>query len=73
MKTECVISGTTGGLMDPNYCYKISQSLTRLIIKLAGQTYKSTFFSAEGDISLYYIVSLYLPRVKAGNSVILLL
>ena len=20
MKTECVISGTTGGLMDPNYC-----------------------------------------------------
>ena len=24
MKTECVISGTTGGLMDPSYCYKIS-------------------------------------------------
>ena len=24
MKTECVISGTTGGLMDPNYCCKIS-------------------------------------------------
>ena len=24
MKTECVISGTTGGLMDPNYCYKNS-------------------------------------------------
>ena len=23
MKTECVISGTTGGLMDPNYRYKI--------------------------------------------------
>ena len=23
-ETECVISGTTGGLMDPNYCYKIS-------------------------------------------------
>ena len=28
MKTECVISGTTGGLMDPNCCYKISWSLT---------------------------------------------
>ena len=34
MKTECVISGTTGGFMDPNYCYKMSRSLTRLIIKL---------------------------------------
>ena len=44
MNTERVISGTTGGLMDPNYCYKISWSLTRLIIKLAGQTYKSTSF-----------------------------
>ena len=54
MKTECVISGTTGGLVDPNYCYKISCLLTRLIIKLAGQTYKS----AVDDISLYYIVSL---------------
>ena len=44
--------------MDPKYCYKISRSLTRLIIKLAGQAYKSTFLSAVGDISLYYIVSL---------------
>ena len=58
MKTECVISGTTGELMHPNYCYKISWSLTRLIIKLAGQTYKSTFFSAVDDTFLYYIVSL---------------
>ena len=58
MKTECVISGTIGGLMDPNYCYKISWSLTRLIIKLAGQTYNSTFSSAVDDMSLYYIVSL---------------
>ena len=24
IKTECVITGTTGGLMDPNYSYKIS-------------------------------------------------
>ena len=24
MKTECVISGTTGGLIEANYCYKIS-------------------------------------------------
>ena len=24
MKTECVICGTTGGLMDPNYSYNIS-------------------------------------------------
>ena len=47
MKTECVISGTTGGIMDPNYCCKISWSLTRLIIKLAGQTYKSTFFQLQ--------------------------
>ena len=44
--------------MDTNYCYKIRRSLTRLIIKLAAQTYKSTFFSAVDDISLYYIVSL---------------
>ena len=44
--------------MDPNYRYKISWSLTRLIIKLAGQTYKSTFFSAVDDISLNDIVSL---------------
>ena len=22
MKTECVISGTIGGLIDPDYCYK---------------------------------------------------
>ena len=44
--------------MDPNYCYKISRSLTRLTIKLAGQTYESTFFSAVDDISLYYVVSL---------------
>ena len=57
IKTECVISGTTGGLLDPNHCYKISWSLTRLIIKLTGQTYKCTF-SAVDDISLYYIVSL---------------
>ena len=58
MKTECVISGITGGLMDPNYCYKISWSLSRLIIKLAGQTYKSAFFSVVEDISVYHIVSL---------------
>ena len=44
--------------MDPIYCYEMSRSLTRLIIKLAGQTYKSTFLSAVDDISLYYIVSL---------------
>ena len=57
MKTECVIRGTTGGLINPNYCYKISWAQTRLVIKLAGQTYKSTFFSAVEDISLYYVVS----------------
>ena len=58
MKTECVISGTTGGLIDPNYCYKISWSLTRVILKLAGQTYKSTFFSAcRWHISLLYSIS----------------
>ena len=44
--------------MDLNYCYKISWSLTRLIKKLAAQTYKSTFFSAVDDISLYYVASL---------------
>ena len=47
--------------MDRNYCYKISRSLTRLIMKLAGHAYKATFFSAEDDISLYYIVSLRVP------------
>ena len=47
--------------MDPNYYYKISWSLTRLIVKLAGQTHKSTFFSAVDNISLYYIVSLISP------------
>ena len=63
MKTECLISGTTGGLTDPNYCYKISWSLTRLVIKLAGQTYKSTFFSAVDDlhISLSYSISYWQP------------
>ena len=49
--------------MDPNFRYKISSSLTRLVIKLAGQTYKSTFFSSVDDISLNYVVSL----VKVGN------
>ena len=45
--------------MDPKYCYKISWSLTRLIMKIAGQTYKSTLFSAVDYISLYDIVSLF--------------
>ena len=45
--------------MDPNYCYKISWSLTRLIIKLAGQTFKSTIFSSRLHISLLYSISSY--------------
>ena len=44
--------------MVPSYCYKISWPLTRLVIKLAGQTYKSTFyFSCRWHISLMYSIS----------------
>ena len=68
MKTECVISGTTGGLMDPNYSYKISWSLTRLIIKLAGLTYKSMFFfSCRWHISLLYSISSAYPSHQAPD------
>ena len=44
--------------MDPNYSYKISRSLTRLIIKLAVDRRINLRFLAVDDISLYYIVSL---------------
>ena len=57
MKTECVISGTTGGLMDPNYCYKISWSLTRVITKLPDRRINLRFFSCRLHISLLYSIS----------------
>ena len=55
--------GQLEGLWTQTTVIKSAVSLTRLIIKLAGQTYKSTFFSAVDDITLYYVVSL-----VSGNS-----
>ena len=47
------------GLWTRTTVIKSAEHCTRLMIKLAGHTHKSTFFSAVDDISLYYIVYLH--------------